>query len=238
MTAPDPPTRAALLARLPALGFVPPTAAAPWSLAARSAAFAAAVDAFAAAYWSLPPDERRVRYNQLWNARHGPAAGRLGLLEPGLNVIHAPADTQGPRTHGRLVRELDAIRRRAEAEQYEEMRARTIVSDRPVYTPPAATAEVAIPRYSGFERSVADAGAEWRVNRKLLAGAAAVSLFAVLMMADVWFADGRRPRTTFTPAEVRAFEAYQDRPRRAARAVAPVGYDDWLRAGRPASRIP
>jgi len=91
MTVTDPVTRRELLACLPALAFVPPEDAAPWSLAARSAAFAAAVEAFAAEYWALPPrGERRVRYNQLWDDRVGPVTGRLAELAPGLDVDPKP----------------------------------------------------------------------------------------------------------------------------------------------------
>ncbi|MFO0796694.1 MAG: hypothetical protein U0804_04400 [Gemmataceae bacterium] len=233
------PIRSELLARLVSDGFVPPEDAAPWSVEVRAAEFRAAVEAFAAAYWSLSPDERRERYNRLWNGRYGPGAARLGLLESGLNVIHAPADAPSPRSHGRLVRELDAIRRQAEVERYEEMRARTIVSDSPVYTPSAATGEVLIPRYSGFEQSVADARADWRVNRWLLNGVTAVGLVLVLMLLYVVFSDDRpRWRTTFTPTEVWSFQAYHNNLGSGTYTPQPAGYADWVAAGKPAARTP
>ncbi|MFO0796695.1 MAG: hypothetical protein U0804_04405 [Gemmataceae bacterium] len=105
-----PPARADLLARLPAAGFVPPEDAAPWSVEVRAAEFRAAVEAFAVAYWSLPPAKRGARYDRLSAAAYGPAAARLGLLESGLD---ATAADPGPTTHDRLVRELIATRRQA-----------------------------------------------------------------------------------------------------------------------------
>lgn len=115
MTVPDRPTRAQLLARLPALGLVPPEDAVPWSLAARSAAFAAAVEAFAAAYWSLAPADRRKRYNQLWQERSGPAAGRLAELETGLDIAPGTAVDPWVVYVTRLARELFVLPPRVRA---------------------------------------------------------------------------------------------------------------------------
>lgn len=115
MTAPDPAARAALLRRLPRDGFVPPDDAAPWSRAARAAAFAAEVEAFAAAFWALAPDARRERFNALRERRYGPAAARLAELESGLDV-------EGTTPRGReetaltgIARELFVLRPRERA---------------------------------------------------------------------------------------------------------------------------
>ncbi len=79
---------------------MPPYAAAP------DAAFAADVRAFAAAFWSLPPADRRARWRELAGRPVGPAAARLADLEPGLGV--APAAQPDPRAAelADLVREL------------------------------------------------------------------------------------------------------------------------------------
>jgi hypothetical protein len=225
MTAPDAAARSALLARLPAQGFVPSADIAPWSAAARAAAFAEAVEAFAAAYWSLEPDERRARFNVLWNGRYGPVAARLGLLEPGLNA------TRGGRavTVEALVRELATLDLR--------------VHDTPLATPPVATGSVVLPKYRGFERSVADDRADVRINRRLVVGVAAAVLLGALTLAHAWFPDlfpfdRPQPRTQFTTDEVRAYRAYHDGPRAGTLTVPPHGYTDWLAAGKPAARTP
>lgn len=92
--------RAARLRRLPAEGFVPPHPA------ATDAAFAADVRAFAAAFWSLTPADRRARWKALAGCPVGAAAARLGDLEPGLGVV--PVAQPDPRAAelSDLVREL------------------------------------------------------------------------------------------------------------------------------------
>src|SRR5262245_8682799 len=116
--------RAAFLRRLPAAGFVPPPE---WRAAARTptgrpaagpgalpdpgadpddGGARAEVEAFAAAFWSLAPAERRARWQGLLD-RHAadpPLAARLRRLEPGLDLDAVPAD--GGRTR---VRELAAV---------------------------------------------------------------------------------------------------------------------------------
>jgi len=105
---PDPSARTLLLARLPAAGFVPPEDAAPWSLGARSARFAAAVEAFAAAYWSRPPNERCARFNQLWAIRIGAGAARLCILGSGLDL--EPTGGDGNSTPADVVRTVLRLR--------------------------------------------------------------------------------------------------------------------------------
>ncbi|MBN9523621.1 hypothetical protein J0H58_34770 [bacterium] len=125
MTAP-PAARAAMLRRLPGDGFVPPAAAVPWSPAARAAAFAADVEAFAAAYWALVPKARRDRYNALWESRYGPAAARLAELEWGRSAASRAGAVVKSRTVSELARELYRLRLRARAAECEERRAGTV----------------------------------------------------------------------------------------------------------------
>lgn len=229
--------RAALLARLPVLGFVPPEDAAPWARAARSAAFAAAVEAFAAAYWSLAPADRRERYNQLWEARYGSAAARLGLLRSGLDRTRESAGDPGPTTHDELVRELAASRRRAAARRYKERRSRAVASDR-------RTFDLADLVSHWQTSSLAGLLSHPLVHRWMTVGAvAAVVLWGALMLWLAFFPDsfpgGRpQPQTTFTPDEVQRFQRYQTTPGGSLWSVPPAGYDDWVRAGRPAGKTP
>ncbi|HEX4608193.1 MAG TPA: hypothetical protein VH092_08300 [Urbifossiella sp.] len=106
MTAPDPAARTALLERLTRDGFVPPDGTATWSAAARCAAFAAEVEAFAVAFWSLAPAGRRQRYETLWETRYGPAAARLAELEPGLDMVPVPQPDPVGEEVEQLIRDL------------------------------------------------------------------------------------------------------------------------------------
>ncbi|MFO0796698.1 MAG: hypothetical protein U0804_04420 [Gemmataceae bacterium] len=81
----DPRSRPAVLRALPRAGFVLPPGAAvvPPN---PTAAFAADVTVFAAAYWALPPAERRARWERLSTRAAGPAAAWLAELGDALDV--------------------------------------------------------------------------------------------------------------------------------------------------------
>ncbi len=90
--------RAAFLRALPGHGFAPPEAAVAalggeLPAGALAERFAADVRAFAAAFWSLPPAERRARWEALAARAAGPAAGWLRELRRALDERSAaPAD--------------------------------------------------------------------------------------------------------------------------------------------------
>ncbi|MBN9523620.1 hypothetical protein J0H58_34765 [bacterium] len=240
--------RTELLRRLPRDGFLPAEDAAPWSRAGRCAAFAADVEAFAAGYWAMPPAERRARFNALWNARYGPAAGRLGLLEDGLDVA---GDGRAATTHAGLVRELEVIRHQAVAARLDEMRARTIMW--PVPAPVARTDAAPerpveeLPAFDEYRLPRRPSGAPyadlWYANGLFLLGLAAAGLIGLAVLVYANF-PGRFPETPgtplpFTAREVRDFQSYHDglrdgKPYR----PQPARYGEWLRAGKPGARVP
>ncbi|QDU18384.1 hypothetical protein [Urbifossiella limnaea] len=239
-----PPARADLLARLPAVGFLPPEDAAPWSVATRAAEFRAAVEGFAAAYWSLPPAKRGARYDRLSAAAYGPAAARLGLLESGLDVTREAGDDPTPTTLDQLVRELAAIRRRARVEKREARRTTAVVFVEFLYDTLDGLGVV-------LDRRSRRRGHKWslkgfladRVNQSLLfcsgvAGVAVIALVLVGQLSPGRAGAGPPTRTTFTPAEVQSYQAYHVAPRFRRLLGPPAGYADWVAAGKPAGKTP
>lgn len=254
MTATDAPARAALLRRLPADGFVPAEDATPWSTAARCAAFAADVEAFAAAFWSLTPADRRVRFNTLWNARYGLAATRLGEIEHGLDYPRTTARGGSPSTIQELVRELAAIRARGLPEFLEDVHTGAFTTPIPAGTTgvlaPITFLSDALPtapdRFSGMSHG-ADRHSRlsdlWHANPRLLIGLVAVVAVVLMVLIDShypnWLPAVHDPRTVFTYSEVSDFLSYRDGLRQGkSYRPAPPRYADWLVAGMPAGRSP
>jgi hypothetical protein len=107
VTALDPADRPAVLRRLAREDYAPGDAPVPWSAAAQAAAFAAAVGAFAAGFWDLPPAARRKQWADLKARTFGPAAAaRLAELEPGLAVAPVPQPDAVAAAVAQLVKDL------------------------------------------------------------------------------------------------------------------------------------
>ncbi|MFO0796697.1 MAG: hypothetical protein U0804_04415 [Gemmataceae bacterium] len=183
-----PPDRTAVLRSLPRLGFAPPPPAA--VPADPHAAFAADVAAFAAAFWALPPAERRERWQGLADNPVGPAAARLMALEPGLGV--EPVAQADPRAAevARLVKELFVL-------------------------PPAARAARRLAWLTAADRT----GAPWATAARAVLRADLPLARLDARLFD-WFTRGERPAAVGAVAESAAWVRRRPQPVAAAPAAA------------------